>query len=369
MKPPTGTAGPGWPTPAATIPATMRAVTLNEFGGPEVLRVDEIPTPRPGPGEVLIRIAAVSVGRLLDVVARSGRHPYAHFTFPHVLGAEHAGTIAAVGDTVTGFAIGDRVATFPLLTEPDCPMVAAGYPELSPTARIIGTHLPGAYCDYIAVPATNVSVVPDGITPADAVALALAGAVAMNQFVRAGLLPGQRVIVQGASSALGSTTALLARHLGARVIATSRHEHKRAKLRALGFDAVLEGASATFAEDARAAFDGQGADIVVDNLGDQRVWSNGMDALAVGGAMVSSGAFVGRTVPVDLQRLYSLGQRVIGVRTGNLAAAQRLWKEAAEGFRSIVDRTFALSQASTAHAYVESNAGVGRVVLLTEATP
>ncbi|CAN3129627.1 zinc-binding dehydrogenase [Mycobacterium sp. smrl_JER01] len=343
----------------------MRAVTLHRFGGPEVLRVEEIPTPRPGPGEVLIHIAAVSVGRLLDVVARSGHHPYAKYTFPHVLGAEHAGVIAAVGDTVTGFAVGDRVATFPLLTEPSCPYVAAGYPELSPTARIIGTHLPGAYCDYIAVPATNVSVVPADITPADAVALALAGAVAMNQFFRTGLTPGQRVIVQGASSALGSTTALLARHLGARVIVTSRRKDKRATLQAFGFDAVLDGTSSTFADDARAVFDGHGADVVVDNLGDQRLWSNGMRALAVGGTVVSSGAFVGSTVTVDVQRLYTLGQRVIGVRTGNMAAAQRMWKEAATGFRSVVDRTFALTEASRAHEYVESGAGVGRVALLT----
>ena len=344
----------------------MRAVTFHEFGGPEVLRIDEVSTPWPVYGEVLIRIAAVSVGRLLDLVARSGRHPYATFTLPHVLGAEHAGTVAAIGDGVTEFEIGDRVATFPLLIDPHCPMAEAGLPELSPTARIIGTHLPGAYCDYLAVPATNVFTVPDGVGPADAVALALAGVVAMNQFTRTELQPGQRVIVQGASSALGSTTALLARHLGARVVVTSRHDHKRARLRALGFDTVLDGTLATFADDARTAFDGRGADLVVDNLGDPQVWSHGMDALAAGGAMVSSGAFVGGTVPVDLQRLYSFGQRIIGVRSGNLAAARRLWEEASLGFRSVVDRTFPLSQASAAHEYVESDANVGRVALLTE---
>jgi len=344
----------------------MRVVAFHEFGGPDVLRVDEVPTPQPAPGEVLIRIAAVSVGRLLDLVARSGRHPYAKFTFPHVLGAEHTGVVAAVGADVAGFDVGDRVATFPLLTDPDCPMVTAGFAELSPTARIIGTHLSGAYADYIAVPATNVSAVPEGMSPAEAVAVALAGVVAMNQFTRAGLVAGQRVVVQGASSALGSTTALLARHLGARVIVTSRDETKRERLRELGFDAVLQASSPTFAADVRDVFDGSGADIVVDNLGDPALWTHGMDALAPGGAMVSSGAFLGRTVPVDLQRLYSFGQRVIGVRSGNLAAARRLWAEAASGFRSVVDRTFPLTEAARAHEYVEASANVGRVALLTE---
>jgi len=362
---PSNTATTGWPA-AGPVPATMRAVAFHEFGGPDVLRVDEVPTPRPGSDEVLIRVAAVSVGRLLDLVARAGRHPYATFTFPHVLGAEHTGVVAAVGNGVTGFAIGDRVATFPVLTDPACPMVAAGFAELSPTARIIGTHLSGAYADYIAVPATNVSAVPDGMSPADAVALALAGVVAMNQFTRAGLVAGQRVVVQGASSALGSTTALLARHLGARVIVTSRDEAKRTRLRELGFDAVLQASSTSFAADVRDAFDGHGADIVVDNLGDPLVWTHGMDALAAGGTMVSSGAFLGRMVPVDLQRLYSFGQRIIGVRSGNLSAAQRLWVEAAAGFRSVVDRTFPLTEAPRAHEYVEASANVGRVALLTE---
>jgi NADPH:quinone reductase-like Zn-dependent oxidoreductase len=122
----------------------------------------------------------------------------------------------------------------------------------------------------------------------------------------------------------------------------------------------------SFADKVREVFDGHGADIVIDNLGDPLVWTHGMDALAPGGAMVSSGAFLGRTVPVDLQRLYSFGQRVIGVRSGNLSAAQRLWREAAAGFRSVVDRTFPLTEARRAHEYVEASANVGRVALLTE---
>ncbi|NMO01993.1 zinc-binding dehydrogenase [Gordonia sp. TBRC 11910] len=346
----------------------MRAVTLREFGGPEVLRLEHLPTPRPGPAEVLIRVAAVSVGRLLDLVARSGKHPYAAFTFPHILGAEHTGIIAALGSDVQGFAIGDHVATFPVITDPDCPYVKSGYAELSPTARIIGTHTPGADADYIAVPATNVFAVPDGLDPAEAVALALAGVVAMNQFTRAGLEAGQRVVVQGASSALGSTTALLAKHLGAEVIVTSRHHVKRARLRELGFDMVLDSDSPSFVADAHAAFGGHGADLIVDNLGDPQLWDKGMSTLAPRGAMVTSGAFLGGLVQLDLRRLYTFGQRVIGVRSGDLIAAGRLWAEVRAGFRSVVDRTFSLTDAALAHEYVGSSGNVGRVALLTEPT-
>jgi NADPH:quinone reductase-like Zn-dependent oxidoreductase len=351
----------GWP--AAQPPtATMQAVTFREFGGPEVLHLEQVPTPVPGPGQVLVRVAAVSVGRLLDLVARSGKHPYANFTFPHILGAEHAGVIAGLGPGVDSVELGQRVATFPVVTDPDCEFARAGRDELSPTLKIIGTHLQGAYAQYVVVPAVNVFAVPDGMSPADAVAVALAGVVGMNQLRNAGFAPGDTVIVQGATSALGSTTALLAKHLGGRVAVTSRHPDKRDRLRELGFDTVLDGTAADFAEQVRRTVGA--ADIVIDNLGDPNVFEHDLEVLAPGGAVVSSGAFLGRQVPLDLQRLYSRNQRVIGVRTGNLPAAGQLWSEVARGFRSVVDRTFPLADAAQAHLYVEGSGNVGRVCLL-----
>lgn len=354
-----------WPT-EATLPGTMTAVTFRQFGGPDVLHPEEVQVPPLARDHVLIRVGAVSVGRLLDLVARSGNHPYARFSFPHILGAEHAGVVAAIGADVTGHRIGDHVATFPVVTDPNCPVVQAGYGELSPTLQIIGTHRQGAYAQYAAVPARNVFSVPDGLSPSDAVAVALAGAVAMNQLHRAGFVPGQRLVVQGATSALGSTTALLAQHLGAELIVTSRHADKRKRLSALGFANVLDSTSVSLAQDIRDIFTGRGSDIVVDNLGDLALWTKGMDALAPGGAMVTSGAFLGREVTVDLQRLYSQGQRIIGVRTGNLESATRMWAEVHKGFRSVVDRTFPLRSASEAHRYVECSSNVGRVTLTVD---
>jgi len=351
----------GWPV-AEPPPATMRAVTFREFGGPEVLVLEEVPTPVPGPGQVLVRVAAVSVGRLLDLVARSGRHPYANFTFPHILGAEHAGVIASVGPGVESVSVGQRVATFPVVTDSDCEFAKAGRDELSPTLKIIGTHLQGAYAQYVVVPAVNVFAVPAQMSAPDAVAVALAGVVGMNQLRSAGFAPGHTVIVQGATSALGSTTALLAKHLGGRVAVTSRHPGKRDRLRELGFDTVLDGTAADFPDQVRAALGA--VDIVIDNLGDPVVFEHDLDVLAPGGAVVSSGAFLGQQVPLNLQRLYSRSQRVIGVRTGNLPAAGQLWSEVARGFRSVVDRTFPLADAAQAHRYVEGSGNVGRVCLI-----
>jgi NADPH:quinone reductase-like Zn-dependent oxidoreductase len=352
-----------WPRPAAPA-ETMTAVVFAEFGPPEVLRAVSVPTPRPGPDEVLVRVAAVSVGRLLDITARAGDHPYAKFVLPHVLGAEHAGLVAAVGRDVTGFEVGDKVAAFPAITCRTCAMCERGYDELCPSLQLIGTHRPGAYAQYVAVPARNLHQVPEGIDPVQATALALAGPVAMNQLTRAGFRAGQWVVVQGASSGLGSVTAALARHLGGRVIATSRVPAKRERLRALGVEAVLDATEDGFAGRVRELTGGRGADLAIDDLGEPRIWAATMDTLAPGGTVVSSGAFLGREVTVNLQRLYSLGQRVVGVRTGNLASIAPLWGAVERGFRPVIDRSFPLADAPAAHRYVEGDSNVGRVALL-----
>ena len=338
---------------------------FREFGAPEVLHFEPVPTPVLGPGDILVKVGAVSLGRLLDLLARSGKHPYATFTFPHILGGEHSGTVAAVADDVTSVSVGDHVAVFPVVLLEENEYTRTGYADISPAVEIVGTHRPGAYGRYVRVPASNASIVPPGVSPEQASALASVGAVATCQFERVGGVgPGSRVIVQGATSALGLTTALLAKHLGAEVVVSSRHESKRARLSELGFEHVFDAVDADFTRRARDAFGGKGAHVVVDNLGAPLVWDHGFDALQPGGAVVSSGAFLGQRVSMNLQQLYSTGVRIIGVRTGTPESVRTLWSEVANGFRTVVDRSFPLTEAAAAHHYVEDGSNVGKVVLV-----
>jgi NADPH:quinone reductase-like Zn-dependent oxidoreductase len=357
-----------WPAaagPPRPLPPTMRAVGFDRFGDPDVLEMREVDTPRPKPGEVAIRVAAVSVGRLLDLSARAGTHPYARLALPHVPGAEHAGTVAAVGAGVDSVGPGDHVAVFPVLTCGDCAACRDGAVEACPSARILGLHTWGAYAEYTVVPAANVVTVPPEVTPVEAAAVALSGAVAQNQFDEAGLVEGEWVVVHGASSALGSLTAALAVHRGARVIATSRSGAKRERLLELRAEAVLDPTADDFADRVRELTDGHGADVVVDDLGDPSIWRTTMDVLAARGRVVTSGAFLGGRVELDLLRLYSRSQRILGVRSGNLRSARRVWTAVAEGFRPLVDRSFPVAQAAEAHRYLEDSANTGRVVLTT----
>lgn len=347
------------------LPHRMRVMAFDHFGDPDVLQMQEVDTPLPGPGEVAVRVAAVSVGRLLDLSARAGTHPYARITLPHVLGAEHAGTVAAVGAGVESVRPGDHVAVVPILTCGSCAACAAGALEACESARIMGVHTRGAYAEYTVVPAENALVVPDGVTPVEATALVWSGAVAENQFEQAGLEPGEWVLVHGASSALGSLTAALAVHRGARVIAGTRSAGKRQRLLDLKVEAVVDPTDPGFTEAVRALTGGAGVDLVIDNLGDPEIWTATMAALAVRGRVVTSGAFLGGKVELDLLRLYSRSQRVIGVRSGNLRSARRIFSAVEAGFRPVVDRAFPIAEAAEAHRYLEASANTGRVVLTT----
>ena len=352
----------GWSQPLP-VPSTMRAMVFRRFGPPDVLEPATVDTPRPGPGQVLVQVAAVGIGRLLDLTARAGNHPYATIEPPHILGADHAGTVAALGEGVDCVQVGDRVAVTPPVGCGTCTYCADGREEVCDALTVIGTHHPGAYAQYCAVPARNVHKVPDGIPAAMAASLALVGAVAANQMAQAGLRPGHWVLVQGAASALGSTTAAYAQHLGAKIISTSRSAEKRAAMPAAGADLVLDTNAPDFVERVRKATGGRGVDIVVDNLGDPAVWDVTLASLARGGTVVTSGAFLGGQVKIDLKRVYSDCQRIIGVRTANAAGVSQLWTQVEHGFRAVVDRTFPIARAADAHRYMEDDSSLGRVAL------
>ncbi|GAA4905518.1 D-arabinose 1-dehydrogenase-like Zn-dependent alcohol dehydrogenase [Actinomycetospora succinea] len=355
-----------WPRVPPEVPRTMSAVVLDRFGPPDVLTLATVPTPEPGPGDVLVRVAAVCVGRFLDVSLRAGRHPVRP-ALPHVLGVEHAGTVVAVGADVRGIDVGQHVAVWPVLGCGDCAACADGAKEACPRLHIAGVHGPGAYAEYTAVPAAAIWAIPDDLDPATAAGVALAGPVAMNQLRQAGLRQGDWVLVVGAASALGSTTAELARHLGARVIGTSRSGWKRERLLGLGLEAALDPMSDSFVDDVRALTGGAGVAVAVDDLGEPEIFGRVTDVLAPRGTVVSSGAFLGGTVPLNLARLYTLNQRVLGVRTGNDASAEALWAEVGRGFRPVVDRAFPLEAAAVAHRFLEADDNMGRIVLTTAA--
>ncbi len=341
----------------------MKAAVIHEFGPADVLRIEDTPAPKPPAGEVLVRVRAVRVGGLLDIGTRAGRNPFARLTFPHILGADFAGDVVEVGEGVGDLAPGDRVAVSPFVTCGKCPACQSGRDYGCSTAQLVGVHRQGSYAELVSVPAKVVRRITSAVTYEQAAALALSGPVAYTQFLVAGLQPGDWVLVTAAASGLGLVTALVAKALGAKVIATSRKDWKRDMLRGRGFDAVLDTEDEAFASQVGELTGGQGVAIAVDNIASATMFPKVQAALGRLGVLVSSGAQVAEPVPLDLRALYLKSQSIIGIRTHTQAALDGFWKLAENGLETLVDKTFPLDQVVEAHRYVEGEKNFGRVVL------
>src|SRR5438309_3818102 len=287
----------------------------------------------------------------------------ARLTFPHILGADFAGEVVEVGNGVTSVKPGDRVAVTPFVACGRCPACLAGRDYGCPSAQLVGVHRQGSYAELVSVPEKVVRRIPPGLSYEQGAAMALSGPVAYTQFSVVGLKAGDWVLVTAAASGLGLVTALVAKALGARVIATSRKHWKREMLRERGFEAVLDTDDDAFGNQVGELTGGQGVAIAVDNTSSATMFPKVQGALARLGVIVTSGAQVADPVPVDLRSLYLKSQSVIGIRTHTQAALDGFWRLAGNGMETLVDKTFPLEQVGDAHRYVEAEKNFGRVLL------
>lgn len=345
----------------------MRAVLMHAFGDEGVLRVEEVDAPRPGPGEVAVRVGAVGVSRTRDVATRSGNHPYSRqMVLPHILGGDFAGTVAEVGAGVGASLVGARVAGSAAQTCGECEPCTSGDPDGCLHLSILGIHRRGAYAEVAVVRADAVNRIPDGIPIAEAAAMGADGPLALTQLEVAGVGPGTSFLVTGATGALGATLLALADHLGAQTIATSRRPAEiPADLGATRLDAAGPELTAALL----AATDGRGVQAVADNVANPEVFSRYFPALAMKARLVFSGA-IGTpelpVLPVPARDLYVKSISLLGVRTARVGDAARFWALVDEGFRlprGIVHE-FPLEQVGEAHARIAAETHLGHTVLL-----
>jgi NADPH:quinone reductase-like Zn-dependent oxidoreductase len=341
----------------------VKAAVIREFGPPEVLRIEDVEEPRPAETEVLVRVRAVRVGGLLDVGTRAGRNPFARVSFPHVLGSDFSGEVVEVGSAAGGFTEGDRVAGVPFISCGDCEGCRNGRDDACAAAELVGVHRHGSYAELVSVPARVLRRIPDGIGYQQAAAMAVSGPVALTQLRVAGFEPGKWVLVTAAASGIGLVSSLVARRLGARVIATSRKKWKREMLRDRGLEAVLDTDSQDFVASVRDLTGGRGVDIAIDNTSSAVMFTKLCGVLARLGVIVSSGATAAETVPLDMRSLYLNSQSVIGIRTHTQAGLDGFWSLAQEGIEAHVDSSFPLEEVVQAHRYVQEERNFGRVLL------
>ncbi len=341
---------------------TMRAAVLHAHGGRDAIRLEEVPVPVPGPGEVRVRVHACGLN-WLDVGVRRGPK-FGPIPLPLIGGADIAGTVDALGPGVSGWQKGDPVVVYPLITCGLCEFCRRGEPTICPHHRIVGEHVDGGLADYTVVPAANLLPKPSGLSFVQAAALPVVAMTAWHMLFHVGQLQaGETVLVQGAGGGVASLGIQLARHAGARVMATTSTPEKMERARALGAHQVFDYRDPDWPDQVLAATQGRGVDLVQDNVG-AATWAQGLRVLARGGRLVTCGSHSGARVQVEIGAIYHRQLRILGANGGtypDLARALALVEEGA--VRPVVDRALPLEQIHEGHRLLEEGRHFGKVVI------
>ncbi len=294
----------------------MLAAIIRSNGGPEAILVEEVPRPVvEGPDDVVVSVRAAALNHLDLFVVRG--LPGAKPPFPHVLGADGAGVVEAVGAAVTRVKPGDRVLLDPGVSCRTCAYCRAGEHSLCTTYRLLGEHLPGTFAEAVRVPQWNAWPLPGGVSWTDAAAYPLVHLTAWRMLTtRARLGRGETVLIWGIGGGVALAALGIAKHLGAVAVVTSSSDAKLARARALGADLALNHATADVAREVRKFAGGRGADVVVDSVG-EATWEKSLRALAPGGRLVTCGATAGPKVVTDLRRVFWYHYSLLGSTMGN----------------------------------------------------
>jgi NADPH:quinone reductase-like Zn-dependent oxidoreductase len=340
----------------------MKAVRIHEFGGPEVLRFEDVPDPQPRRDQVLVRVKACAMNHL-DIWVRKG---LPGVSLPHILGSDIAGEIVAVGDYLTGFKPGLRVLLAPMHFCNHCAQCVAGLQNQCREFTALGNGVDGGYCELIAVPAVNVIPIPDSLDFNQVASIPLVFLTAWHMLVgRASIRFGQTVLVLGASSGVGIAAIQIAKLFHARVITTAGDEKKLEKARTLGADYGIDHYKQKISQEVRKITDKEGVDVVVEHVG-AATWDESMKSLKPGGTIVTCGATTGHNAAFDLRFLFSRQLNFLGSYMGTMSELHDVLSHVFAGrLKPVVDRTFPLQDARAAHEYMETSQMFGKIVLNT----
>lgn len=338
----------------------MRAVRIHAHGGPEVLALEQVPEPRPGPRDLLVRLRATSVNHR-DIWMRKGHpHPAYRVELPAILGIDVCGDVVALGTEVESFAVGDRVTANPYMPCGGCPWCARGLLQYCP--RFTVYH--GTYAELFLVPAACAVAVARSVPDEHVAAFPNTYITAWQMLVgKARVSAADTVFVWAGTSGLGSAAIEIAKLSGATVIASAGSEAKRERLRRLPADAVLDHHAADLVERVLELTDGVGADVVFEHIG-QATWERSLELCAPGGTIVSAGATSGDDARMNITAMFAKQIRILGSRLGTMADTIDAVRHLSAGdFQPLVDREFSLEELAEAHRLMDEGQLIGKAII------
>ena len=341
----------------------MKVAWFHEFGGPEVLVCEETRQPAPEPGEAVVRVRAVGINHVdLDVRAGTSRIP---LTFPHILGREFAGEVAALVGKAGALKEGDRVWVTCRIPCFACEFCISGRDNLCVREGYFGLDLPGGYAELVKVPIANLNPLPSHVSFEAAAASQIAFGTAWHVLInRGGLRAGQSVLIQAAGSGIGSAAVQVARLAGATIFVTASSDQKLERAKALGAHHLINYSKENFAERVLELTGGRGVDVIMEHIGGE-VFTRSLQCLKRNGVIVTVGAHAGEVVPFDIIPFFRRELRLSGSKNAPVTELRTVMGLVAEGrLKPVIHRTFPLADAAEAHRVVASREIFGKVLLL-----
>lgn len=339
----------------------MKAIRFHEFGGPEVLKYEDVAEPALRKDQVLVRVRACALNHL-DLWIRKG---LPGVKLPHINGSDVAGEIAQLGEYVTDLKPGQRVLLSPMVYCGHCAQCMSGNQSFCREFSVLGYLNDGGNCELLAASRANVVPIPDSLSFEQAASVPLVFVTAWHMLVaRAHIKPGDAVLVLGAGSGVGSAAIQIAKLFNATVITTAGDEAKLAKGRELGADYAIDHYKQKISEEVRKITAKRGVDIVFEHVG-SATWEESMKSLTPGGKLVTCGATTGPEAKFDIRFLFTRQLSFLGSYMGTMGDLHAALKHVFDGkLKAVVDRTFPLKEAAAAHTYLEKGEQFGKVVLV-----
>ena len=340
----------------------MKAVRFHEYGSADVLKYEDAPEPKIQGNEVLVKVKACALNHL-DLWLRKGVRGWP-LPMPHIVGSDISGEVAEIGTLVTRVKPGDRVLLCPGISCGQCEACFKGLDSACRSYTMFGVMVDGGYAEHVKSPEMNVIPIPGDLSFDEAAAVPLVSLTAWHMlFARAGLKPGEDVLVIGAGSGVGSVAIQIAKLVGARVIASAGTDAKLEKARALGADEVINHSRQSIAEEVKRLTAKRGVDVIVEHVG-AAVWDACFESLATYGRLVTCGVTTGGEVKLNVQALFGRQRAIYGSFMGGKGELMEALKFIAQRkLKAVIDSAFPLREAAAAQTKMESRDFFGKILL------